>query len=105
MTPLQRYVAEEIAIDHADGLLSRREALRRLALLGLGLPAATALLAACASDAPPAPPAAPAADRDHPGVTRAGAGDRGRHLRRPAGRAHGGLRGGGHAARRRAGHP
>ncbi|WP_280245153.1 dienelactone hydrolase family protein, partial [Nocardia abscessus] len=48
MTPLQRYVAEEIATDHADGLLSRREALRRLALLGLGATAAAALLAACA---------------------------------------------------------
>jgi carboxymethylenebutenolidase len=54
MTPLQRYVAEEIAVDHADGLLTRREALRRLGLLGLGVPAAAALLAACESDAPPA---------------------------------------------------
>jgi carboxymethylenebutenolidase len=32
VTPLQRYIAEEIATDHVDGLLSRREALRRLAL-------------------------------------------------------------------------
>lgn len=48
MTPLQRYIAEEIATDHAEGLLSRREALRRLGLLGMGVPAATALLAACA---------------------------------------------------------
>ena len=47
MTPLQRYIAEEIATDHVDGLLSRREALRRLALLGLGTGAATALIAAC----------------------------------------------------------
>lgn len=47
MTPLQRYIAEEIATDHVDGLLSRREALRRLALLGVGTAAATALLAAC----------------------------------------------------------
>ena len=47
MTPLQRYIAEEIATDHVDGLLSRREALRRLALLGVGSAAATALLAAC----------------------------------------------------------
>lgn len=36
MTPLQRYIAEEIATDHVDGLLSRREAIRRLALLGIG---------------------------------------------------------------------
>ena len=47
MTPLQRYIAEEIATDHVDGLLSRREALRRLALLGLGTAAASALIAAC----------------------------------------------------------
>lgn len=47
MTPLQRYVAEEIATDHVDGLLSRREALRRLALLGIGAGAASALITAC----------------------------------------------------------
>ena len=35
MTEFQRYLAEEIAEDHADGLVSRREALRRLGLLGL----------------------------------------------------------------------
>lgn len=49
MTPLQRYVAEEIATDHADGLLPRREALRRLGLLGFSGTAAVALLAACAT--------------------------------------------------------
>ena len=53
----QRYLAEEVAIDHADGVLSRREALRRLALLGLGVPAASALLAACDGDGGPAPQA------------------------------------------------
>ncbi|MGB7360429.1 MAG: dienelactone hydrolase family protein, partial [Mycobacterium sp.] len=47
MTPLQRYIAEEIATDHVDGLMSRRDALRRLALLGVGTAAATALIAAC----------------------------------------------------------
>lgn len=50
MTPLQRYIAEEIATDHVDGLLTRREALRRLALLGVGSAAATALIAACGDD-------------------------------------------------------
>ena len=54
MTPLQRYIAEEIATDHVDGLLSRREALRRLALLGIGTAAATALIAACSEDKPAA---------------------------------------------------
>ena len=48
MTPLGRYVAEEIATDHVDGLLSRREALRRLGLLGIGTAAASALITACA---------------------------------------------------------
>ncbi|MGV9799334.1 dienelactone hydrolase family protein [Mycobacterium sp. NPDC003449] len=52
MTPLQRYIAEEIATDHLDGLLSRREALRRLGLLGLGAAAATALIAACGENKP-----------------------------------------------------
>ena len=46
----ERYLAEEVAIDHGDGMISRREALRRLGLLGLGVPAASALLAACGGD-------------------------------------------------------
>jgi carboxymethylenebutenolidase len=44
MTEFQRYLAEEIAEDHADGLVSRREALRRLGLLGLSGAAAASLL-------------------------------------------------------------
>ena len=48
MTELQRYLAEEIAEDHADGLVSRREALRRLGLLGLGGATAASLLAGIA---------------------------------------------------------
>ncbi|MFD8247104.1 dienelactone hydrolase family protein [Nocardia sp. NPDC059691] len=68
MTPLQRYIAEEIAADHADGLLTRREAVRRLGLLGLGATAAATLLAACAnsdtgitdySPSPTSPPTPP----------------------------------------------
>lgn len=50
MTPLQRYIAEEIAVDHADGLLTRREAMRRLGLLGLSVAAASTVLAACSSN-------------------------------------------------------
>jgi carboxymethylenebutenolidase len=53
VTPLQRYIAEEIATDHVDGLLSRREALRRLALLGVGAAAASALIAACGENKQP----------------------------------------------------
>ncbi|MGW4719772.1 dienelactone hydrolase family protein [Nocardia sp. NPDC004260] len=68
MTPLQRYIAEEIAADHADGLVTRREALRRLGLIGLGATAAATLLAACAnsdtgitdySPSPTSPPTPP----------------------------------------------
>jgi carboxymethylenebutenolidase len=44
------YLRGEIVEDYADGLFSRRDALRRLVLLGVSLPAATALLAACAGD-------------------------------------------------------
>lgn len=50
MTPLQRYIAEEIATDHVDGLMSRREALRRMALIGVGATAAGALITACGGD-------------------------------------------------------
>jgi carboxymethylenebutenolidase len=48
VTEIQRYLAEEIAEDHADGLVSRREALRRLGLLGLTGAAAGSLLAGAA---------------------------------------------------------
>ncbi|MGW4243507.1 dienelactone hydrolase family protein [Nocardia sp. NPDC004722] len=61
MTPLQRYIAEEIATDHVEGLLSRREALRRLGLMGIGTPAAVALLAACGESAKQAAPSTTAA--------------------------------------------
>jgi carboxymethylenebutenolidase len=44
------YIASEIALDCADGLFSRREALRRLTLLGMTAPAAAALLASCGDD-------------------------------------------------------
>ena len=46
MTELQRYLAEEVVEDHADGIITRREAMRRLGLLGLGAAAASALLSA-----------------------------------------------------------
>jgi carboxymethylenebutenolidase len=43
----EEYVRSEIVADYAEGFLTRREALRRLMLLGLGATAAGALLAAC----------------------------------------------------------
>jgi carboxymethylenebutenolidase len=49
MTSIPRYLAEEVALDHLDGLIPRREALRRLGLLGLSMTAAAALLEACTS--------------------------------------------------------
>ncbi|GGG23642.1 carboxymethylenebutenolidase [Rhodococcoides trifolii] len=58
MTPFKRYIAEEIAVDHAEGLFTRREALRRLALMGITAGAATTLLAACSTDSSPVAPTA-----------------------------------------------
>jgi carboxymethylenebutenolidase len=44
---LRDYLAAEVAEDCKDGLVGRREALRRLGLLGLSAGAAAAVLAAC----------------------------------------------------------
>jgi carboxymethylenebutenolidase len=54
VTPPQREIADEIATDHVDGLLTRREAARRLALLGMGTAAAAALISACSEQQKPA---------------------------------------------------
>ena len=48
---LRDYLTGEVAADFADGLLTRREALRRLVLLGVSVSAAGGLLAACDSGA------------------------------------------------------
>ncbi|MDT7661932.1 MAG: carboxymethylenebutenolidase, partial [Pseudonocardiales bacterium] len=53
---LRNYLVGEVAEDFADGLLTRREALRRLGLLGLGVTSAGALLAACGEPASPGAP-------------------------------------------------
>jgi len=45
---LHDYLAGEVGEDWADGIISRREALRRLALLGLSVGSAVALIEACA---------------------------------------------------------
>jgi carboxymethylenebutenolidase len=66
VTSLRRYLAEEIAVDHVDGLLTRREALRRLALLGLAAPSATALIAACSAEQRAAEPPTPSASAATP---------------------------------------
>lgn len=49
MTEIQRYLAEEVAEDLADGIISRREAVRRLGLLGVSGAAATGLLTSFAT--------------------------------------------------------
>ena len=46
MTEIQKYLAEEVAEDHADGIITRREAMRRLGLLGVGAATASTMLAA-----------------------------------------------------------
>jgi carboxymethylenebutenolidase len=56
---LHEYLATEVGEDWADGIFTRREALRRLALLGLSATAAITLLEACA----------PAAGSASPGLT------------------------------------
>jgi carboxymethylenebutenolidase len=43
----EQYLAEEVGLDFADGIITRREALRRLGLMGMSTVAATSLLAAC----------------------------------------------------------
>ena len=54
MTEIQQYLAEEVAEDLADGIINRREAVRRLGLLGVTGAAASGLLTAFASGAPAA---------------------------------------------------
>jgi carboxymethylenebutenolidase len=65
MTGLQRYLAEEVAEDHADGIITRREAMRRLGRPGLGGATATSLLASFEAKA--ASPARRTGHRGHGG--------------------------------------
>lgn len=71
MTSLRQYIAEEIATDHVDGLLTRREAIRRLALLGLGGGAAAALIAACDDKQSQRPNTGSSAQGEPPGMAAA----------------------------------
>jgi len=47
MSEVSKYLTEEVVVDYADGLISRREALNRLGLLGVAAAVATPMLAAC----------------------------------------------------------
>ena len=51
MTEMQKYLAEEVAEDLADGIITRREAMRRLGLMGITGAGAAALLTAFAEPA------------------------------------------------------
>ena len=54
MTDMSEYLTGEVVVDYADGLVDRREALRRLGLLGVAAGVAVTMLAACdASDPQP----------------------------------------------------
>lgn len=47
MSGISEYLTSEVVVDYADGLIGRREALRRLAMLGVGAAAAGPMLVAC----------------------------------------------------------
>lgn len=66
MTEMQRYLAEEVAEDLADGVITRREALQRLGLMGITGASAAALLNSFAE-----PAAARGGNRGHGGRGRA----------------------------------
>jgi carboxymethylenebutenolidase len=51
MTEMQKYLAEEIAEELADGIINRREAMKRLGLMGITGAAASGLLASFAAPA------------------------------------------------------
>ena len=52
MTQFSAYLTTEVVEDYADGIIPRREALRRLALLGVSVAVAVPLLAACSTPEP-----------------------------------------------------
>jgi carboxymethylenebutenolidase len=64
MTEIRQYLAEEVAEDLADGIITRREAMRRLGLLGMTGAAATGLLATFAAGEAAAAESATATDQD-----------------------------------------
>jgi len=49
MTQFNAYLTEEVVEDYSDGIIGRREALRRLGMLGVAITVAAPLLAACDS--------------------------------------------------------
>jgi carboxymethylenebutenolidase len=70
VTQFNGYLTDEVVEDYSDGIISRREALRRLSMLGMATGLAVPLLAAC--DAAGQDGAAPAASASSAGATPAG---------------------------------
>lgn len=66
---MRDYLVGEVTEEYGHGLLTRREALRRLGLLGVGLSSATALLAACGGSGGSAQPTAATAAPTPPQAT------------------------------------
>jgi carboxymethylenebutenolidase len=55
MGEMNEYLTGEVVVDYGDGLIDRREALRRLGLLGVAAGTAATLLAACDAQGGPGP--------------------------------------------------
>ena len=66
---LRDYLTTEVGEDWIDGLINRREAIRRLVLLGMTVPSASALLAACAPQVARSPAASNVASVSAPTTT------------------------------------
>jgi carboxymethylenebutenolidase len=69
MNEIQRYLAEEIAIDCANGHITRPEALRRFRVMGLSAAVSAALLSACGSDDGDGPATTPTNNVEMNGAT------------------------------------
>ena len=84
MTGMNEYLTGEVVVDYADGLVDRREALRRLGLLGVAAGVAVTMLAACDTSDPaptPAPDTTGGSPPPAPGEAVTFAGAQGRELR------------------------
>lgn len=67
MSSINEYLTSEVVVDYSDGLINRREALRRLSMLGVGVAVAGPLLAACESPGGETPaPATPSGSGSAP---------------------------------------
>ena len=81
VTQFSGYLTDEVVEDYSDGVIGRREALRRLGLLGVAVAAAAPLLAACDAGRPEdAAPAAGGTAASPAGTV--GPAGRGDHVRR-----------------------